>query len=166
MNTNNYLSPKINIKNATDRLKGIFLSLVCTQQGFFIKTICILSRAKQYIAIYDSIVLANALYGFGNWCNLTESEILSLERAQRFCIKHMQSLSTCTRTDDALSVFSVFPIEVEIEFRKLTHFGQMCRLNSNTCIWVKNVFLNRLTSYTTYSNSRQSGIYFSAYSFC
>ena len=153
MNTNNYLSHKINIKNAIDRLKCTFLSLICIQQGFFIKTICILSRAKHYITIYDSIVLPKALYGFGNWCNLTESEILSLERAHRFCVKHIQSLSTCTRTDGALSLLSVFPIEVEIEFRKLTLFGQMCRLNSNTCIWVKNVFLNRLimTSYTTHS---------------
>ena len=47
----------------------------------------------------------------------------------------MQSLSKRTRTDAALSLLSVFPIELEIDARKLTLFRQMCRLNSNS--WVK-----------------------------
>ena len=67
----------------------------------------------------------------------------------------MQSLSKRTRTDAALSLLGVFPIELEIDSRKLTLFGQMCRLNSNS--WVKNQFLNRLTSFTTHSNGRQTG---------
>ena len=108
------------------------------------------------IKIYNSVVLPKALYGCENWFDLTESEILSLERAHRFCVKHMQSLSKRTRTDAALSLLGVFPIELEIDSRKLTLLGQMCRLNSNS--WVKNVFLNRLTSFTTHSNGRQTGL--------
>ena len=49
----------------------------------------------------------------------------------------------------------LFQYVLEIDSRKLTLFGQMCRLNSNS--WVKNVFLNRLTSFTTLSNGRQTG---------
>ena len=107
------------------------------------------------IKIYYSVVLPKALYGCENWFDLTESELLSLERAHRFCVKHMQSRSKRTRTDAALSLLGVFPIELELDSRKLTLFGQMCRLNSNS--WVKNVFLNRLTSFTTHSNGRQIG---------
>ena len=150
VNTNKYLSHTINIKDATDRLKGTFLSLVHSgvlHQDNLNQLTC--------IKIYNSVVLPKALCGCENWFDLTESEILSLERAHRFCVKHMQSLSKRTRTDAALSLLGVYPIELEIDSRKLTLFGQMCRLNSNS--WVKNVFLNRLTSFTTHSNGRQTG---------
>ena len=79
--------------------------------------------------IYKSIVLPKALKGCENWDILSDTDLLTLERAHRFCVKHMQSLSTCTRTDTALSLLGVFPIETDIDFRKLTLFGQFCRLN-------------------------------------
>ena len=75
------------------------------------------------------------------WDNLNDSELLSLERAHRFCVKHMQFLYLRTRIDVALSLLCIFPIELELDFRKLTLFGQFCRLNSN--IWVKIVLLHR-----------------------
>ena len=67
----------------------------------------------------------------------------------------MQSTSTRTRTGTALSLLGVFLIETDIEFRKLTLFGQFCRLNSD--IWVKKMCLNRLTSYIAEFNHRQEG---------
>ena len=67
----------------------------------------------------------------------------------------MQFLNLRTRTDVALSLVGIFPIEMDIDFRKLTLFGQFCRLNSN--IWVKTVFLNRLTSYIAKCNHKQEG---------
>ena len=67
----------------------------------------------------------------------------------------MQSLNLRTRTDVALSLLGIFPIEIDIDFRKITLFGPYCRLNSN--IWVKTVFLNRLTSYISKCNHRQEG---------
>ena len=58
----------------------------------------------------------------------------------------------------ALRLLSVFPIELAIDFRKLTLLGQMYRLNSKTC--VKTVFLNRLTPFTIHSKGRQIGFIF------
>ena len=43
------------------------------------------------------------------------------------------------------SILGIFPLEIEIEIRKLILFGQLCRLSSK--YWVKNIFLNRLLSY-------------------
>ena len=54
-----------------------------------------------------------------------------LERAHRFCVKYMQGLSIRTRTDAALSLLGIYSIESEIDFRKLTLFGQFCRNISN-----------------------------------
>ena len=96
-----------------------------------------------------------ALYGCENWDNLNDTELLLIERAHRFCVKHMQSLNLRTRTDVAFSLLGIFPIEIDIDFRKLTLFGQFCRFNSN--IWVKIVFLNRIPSYIAKCNHKQEG---------
>ena len=95
--------------------------------------------------IYNAVVLPKALYGCENWSALTSAELLTLERAHRFCIKRMQSLPMYTRADIALGLLAIFPIEVEIDLRKLILFGQMCQLNSH--FWAKTMFLNRLTSF-------------------
>ena len=136
VNNNKYLSKKISIQDASHKLKGTFLSLV--NSGIFNHGALHPLTCK---TIYKSIVLPKALYGCENWDNLSDTDLHTLERAHRFCVKHMQSLSTRTRTDTALSLLGVFPIETDIDFRKLTLFGQFCRLNSD--IWVKRMFLNR-----------------------
>ena len=96
VNNNKYLSNKISIQDATHKLKGTFLSLVNSD---------ILNHGALHPltckTIYKSIVLPKALYGCENWDNLNDTELLSLERAHRFCNKHMQSLNLRTRTDVA-----------------------------------------------------------------
>ena len=77
---------------------------------------------------------------------MTESDVLTMERAHRFCINFMQGLHRRTRTDIALSIISIYPIESEIDFRKLTLFVQLCRLNFEH--WLRVVFLNRLCTYS------------------
>ena len=87
VNTNKYLSHHINIRYAKDMLKGTFISLAHSgvlHQNNFHPLTCII--------IYNSVVLLKALhvYGCENWFDLTKCEILSQERANRFCVKHMQ----------------------------------------------------------------------------
>ena len=113
LNTN--ISLKVNIKDAYDKLKGTFVSLVncgiVHDHGLHP-----LSCQK----IYKCIVLPKALYGCKTWYNMTESGILSLEIAHRFCIKYVQGLNVRTRTDIALSIMAMYTIEPDIDFRKLT----------------------------------------------
>ena len=78
---------------------------------------------------------------------MTESDVFTMERANRFCVKYMQALHRRTRTDIALiSIIATFSIESEIDLKKLILFGQLCRLNFEHCIRV--VFLNRVCSYS------------------
>ena len=86
---------------------------------------------------------------------MLDSEIVILERARRFCVNYMQSLNIRTRTDVALGLSGIYPIENEIDFKKLILFGQLCRLDSGVCMG-KNVFFFRLFSYMTNAD-RQSG---------
>ena len=54
----------------------------------------------------------------------------------------------------SLGLLAKFPIEGEIDLRKLIIFGQLCRLNSN--FWVKTMFLSRLKSFKI-NPSKQTG---------
>ena len=87
--------------------------------------------------IYNAVVVPKALYGCENWFALSSTELLTLECAHIFCIKKIQSLLLYTRSDVALGLLAIFPIEVETDMRKLILFGQFCRLNLNC--WVKKV---------------------------
>ena len=60
-----------------------------------------------------------------------------------------------TRTDIALGLLVIFPLEVEIDLRKLILFGQICQLNSH--FLVKTMFLNRLTSFKI-NQRKQTGV--------
>ena len=55
----------------------------------------------------------------------------------------------------AISLMGIFPLETEIDLRKLTLFGQLCR--TNTCTWMKRKFLFRLLSYMAYLYNDQHG---------
>ena len=55
----------------------------------------------------------------------------------------MQSLGVRSRTDIVLGLLAMFPVEVEIDLRKLILFGQLL----NSIFWVKTMFLNKLTSF-------------------
>ena len=54
--------------------------------------------------IYKSIVLPKALYGCEVWSQLSPTQLSTLERAHRFCVKFMQSLPRNTDTDVTLSL--------------------------------------------------------------
>ena len=66
----------------------------------------------------------------------------------------MQGLNIRTRTDITLSIIAMYTIESEIDFRKLTILGQLCRLNIDH--WLRIVFLNKLCSYGA-NNMKQKG---------
>ena len=68
--------------------------------------------------------------------------MLKLERAHRFCIKYIQSVSKYTKTYIALSMLGCLPIEAEINKRKLIFLGQLCRLDPK--FHAKRVFVNRI----------------------
>ena len=56
-----------------------------------------------------------------------------------------QSFGIRTRTDVALGLLGVLPLESEVDFKKLNLFGQLCR--NDTHCWITPVFRVRLESY-------------------
>ena len=57
----------------------------------------------------------------------------------------MQGFGIGTRTDVALGLLGVLPLESEVDFKKLNLLGQLCR--NDTHCWITPVFRNRLESY-------------------
>ena len=92
--------------------------------------------------IYDSVVLPRALYGCEFWHDISNSDLLSLERSHRFCVKSIQNIDRCTRSCVALSLLGSRSLEKDIQKRKLILFGQLCRLDP--FYTVKRIFIYRL----------------------
>ena len=92
--------------------------------------------------IYDSVVLPRALYGCEFWHDISNSDLLLLERSHRFCVKSIQNIDRCTRSCVALSLLGSRSLEKDIQKRKLILFGQLCRLDP--FYTVKRIFIYRL----------------------
>ena len=89
-----YLSVTDNIKEPADNLKGTFVSLVNSGIAYA-NGLHPLSCQKTY----RCIVLPKGLYGGNNWSQMTEKEILTMERAHRYCIKYMQGIHIRTHAN-------------------------------------------------------------------
>ena len=71
--------------------------------------------------------------------------MLTLEQAQRKCVRFMQGIPCRTRSDIALGMTGCRLIESEIDYRKLSFFGQLCNLDVGYL--VKKIFIDRLVRY-------------------
>ena len=129
---------KRNVSESASNIRKIFFGLVSS--GFSEMQLHPLTLKR----IYESIVLPRALYGCELWGNLSQSDSLLLERSHRLCIKSMQNMDRNTRTCVALSLFGTSSLKYVIHKRKLTLFGQLCRLD--TFYAAKRLFLYRITS--------------------
>ena len=78
--------------------------------------------------IIQQICFAKALYGCELWGPISDTEILMLERAQRYICKTIQGLPKLTRTDMCLSLLGWKSIYSMISEKKLLFLGQICNL--------------------------------------
>ena len=53
------------------------------------------------------------------WYDMTQSDILFIERSHRFCAKYIQSIGARTRTHIALGLLGLYFIEAEIDKKKV-----------------------------------------------
>ena len=136
---NKYLNIGQNIADARKRLTTSFFTLVgCGLAENGIHPLTMLN-------IYNSVVIPKTLYDCELWSDISRAEILSLEQAQRKCIRFMQGISNKTRSDIALSLLGCKVIESVIDYRKLIFFGQLCSLDVKYL--AKTIFIDRLVRY-------------------
>ena len=95
--------------------------------------------------IYYSILLPRALFGSELLQSLSNRDRMPVEKSNRLCLKQMQGLQSKSRTDIILGLLGILPIEAEIEKKKLSFFGQLCRLERNCA--AKQLFLLRLSAF-------------------
>ena len=75
---------------------------------------------------YQTVVMPRGLYGCEFWQDLSNSQLLHLERSHRLCVKTMQGIDRCTRSCVALNLIGMPDLESEIAKRKCAMFGQLC----------------------------------------
>ncbi|MES9879758.1 MAG: reverse transcriptase family protein [Sedimenticola sp.] len=143
-----YMCDEENVKQCNTKLRSTYLSL--NNYGLGSSDLHPITSNK----LYNLLAIPKATYGCELWNGLTNTQLLTIERGHRFCIKLMQGLSTQTRTDIALGVIGEKSLQTEIDRKKLVYFGQLCLL-PNDCR-IKDVFINRLIHYGT-SPARKRG---------
>ena len=116
------LSTKVNIQDACTKLRGTYFSVV--NGGIDV------TSGNPIIArtIYETTVLPKALYGCELWNTYSKQDSNNLEKAHRFCVKHMQQILKSTSTYFSLSCINLVTIETFINFKKLQLLGQLYRL--------------------------------------
>ena len=136
---NKDMKVKQNVADSVSSIRKLLFGLVSC--GFSEMALHALTLKR----IYKSVVLPRALYGSELWSNLSQNDIMLLERSHRLCIKTMQNMDRNTRTCVALSSIGIMSLNYMIVKRKLTLFGQLCRLDTSYA--AKRLFLYRLSSH-------------------
>ena len=140
INLNKYLSFQDNIDTSCRKLRSTLLSLV--NVGLHPGGLSPLTSFK----IYKSVVIPKALYGCEIWPSQSKTKQLQLEQAHRFCIKYIERVPMYSKTDVCMSLIGSRDIEYDIDLKKLTFFGQLCRLTTNHISY--KIFTERLISYS------------------
>ena len=127
------------VKELDRKLRATFYGLI--KDGLHKNGLNPLTSAK----IYNSIVLPRALFGSELLQSLSNRDRMSLEKSHWLCLKQNQGLQSRSRTDTVLGLLGILPIEAEIEKKKISFFGQLCRLERNCA--AKQLFLLRLSAF-------------------
>lgn len=136
---NKNMDMKVNIMESSSKIRRIFFGLISS--SFCEQDLHPLTLKR----IYETVVLPKALYGCELWASMSQTDTLLLERSHRLCLKTIQDIDRKTRTCVALSMIGSSDLKYEIQKRKATLLGQLCRLDPHYT--VKRLFLHRVTSY-------------------
>ena len=95
--------------------------------------------------LLKSIVMPRTLYGSELWNNLSNNELIILERMLCFCCKITQDLSKRCRSDMCTAMLGLHQIKAQIDLRKLIFLGRIVWLPDGTL--AKRVFTTRTLQY-------------------
>ncbi|MES9883122.1 MAG: reverse transcriptase family protein [Sedimenticola sp.] len=146
---NSKLSNKDKIENACRKAKASFFSLLSIR--LHTDYVNPLTSA----ALVSKVCIPTLLFGSELWNNLTTAEYLKLERFVRMAVKKIQRFPTRTRTDMCLSMLGWKCIQSEIDYRKLSFLGSLCRLPIP--VLTREVFNARLSMYVCRTDNNQRG---------
>ena len=146
INLNKYMKISSCITNANAKLRSSFFSII--NNGIYENGIHPITSLK----IYKSVVLPKALYGCELWHDINRTQVVKLERSHKFCIKYIQCIDRSTRSDIALSLLGCRSLESEMNFKKLTLLGKLCRLSTD--FLAKDIFNNRLIRFIGDSHNK------------
>ena len=83
---------------------------------------------------------------------MSQTDMLLLERSHRLCSKTMQGIGRYTRTYVTINLLRSLNVQFEIEKRKTSLLGHLCRLDPHFA--VKRLFLHRLINHYLFHQLR------------
>lgn len=97
------------------------------------------------VDLWRTVGISRMLYGCELWWDMTQSDLLSLEVANRFAAKRIQGLPPSTRSEAATGSLGLWTIEGYIDKAKLLFLHRLLSAPSESI--QKLLFINRLFSY-------------------
>ena len=137
---------KANIVKASSQIRKLFFGLISS--NFSEQDL----NPLKWKRIYETIVLPKALHGCELWSNMSQTDMLLLERSHRLCLKIMQGIGRYTRTYITVNFLGSLNVQFEIEKRKTSLLGKLCRLDPHFA--VKRLFLHRLINHYLFHQLR------------
>ncbi len=146
---NSKLSDKDKIEKACSKAKASFFSLlsVCLHPSYI--------NPMAAASLVHKVCIPTLLFGAELWNKLTNSDCMKLERFLRMAAKKIQSFPIRTRTDICVSMIGWKNIQSEIDYRKLTFLGNLCRLPITSL--TRKVFNARVSLFVCRTDSCQRG---------
>ena len=145
---NNKLSDTEKVQNGCNKAKSALFSVLSIINSKYVNPITSAS-------IVSKVCIPRLLFGAELWNHLKQSDILLIERFLRFAAKKVQHFPVRTRTDICLSMLGWHSMLSEVEKRKLSFLGNLCRMPSN--VLCKKIFNFRLALYTCNNGNHQKG---------
>ena len=134
---------KDNVVKAASQIRKLFFGLILS--NFCEQDLNPLTWKR----IYETVVLPKAIYGCELWSNISRTDMDLLERSHRLCLKTMQEIGRYTRTYAAVNLIGSLNMQYEIDKRKTSLFGQLCRLEPQFA--VKRLFMHRVIYHYLYN---------------
>ena len=129
---------KVNVTEAASQIRRIFFGL--NSSSFSEQDLNPLTCKR----IYETVIFPKALYGCELRWNISQTDMLLLERSHRLCLKTIHDIDRHTSTSVALSPTGSFNLQYEIDKRKANLLGQLNRLDPHFA--AKPLFLHRSTT--------------------
>ena len=92
-------------------------------------------------SLYKKVILPTILYGSELWNNMTNKDIITLNKTQHYIVKSIQGFPTQTRSDICESMLGLYRLSSEVDKRKLIFLHKLLSLPHESI--AKSIFMRR-----------------------
>ena len=106
-------------------------------------------------SLYRKVIIPTILYGSELWSNMSDRDVISINKTQHYIVKCIQGFPTQTRSDICESMLGLNRLSSEVEKRKLFFLHKILTLPNDSI--TKGIFLRRYYKFLQYPSKISKG---------